>query len=57
MSIIGPALNGIIEQTSNQALKKVIAQLKDSVNEGNSFTTALSDHPRLFSLCPSLKAS
>lgn len=43
------ALNGLIEQTSNPALKKVVAQLKDSVNEGNSFTVALSDHPRLFS--------
>jgi len=44
-----PALNGLIEQTVNQSLKKVIAQLKDSVNEGNSFTSALSEHPRLFS--------
>ncbi|MCL7487653.1 MAG: type II secretion system inner membrane protein GspF [Desulfobulbaceae bacterium] len=43
------ALNGLIEQTSNQALKKVVAQLKDSVNEGNSFTAALAGHPRLFS--------
>jgi general secretion pathway protein F len=30
-------------------LKKVVAQLKDSVNEGNSFTAALAGHPRLFS--------
>ena len=44
-----PALNGLIEQTSNQALKKIIAQLKDSVNEGNSFTSSLAEHPRLFS--------
>lgn len=43
------ALNGLADQTQNQALKKVVAQLKDSVNEGNSFTIALSDHPRLFS--------
>lgn len=43
------ALNGLIDQTPNQALKRVVAQLKDSVNEGNSFTVALSDHPRLFS--------
>jgi general secretion pathway protein F len=43
------ALSGLIEQTSNQALKKVVAQLKDSVNEGNSFTAALAGHPRLFS--------
>lgn len=43
------SLNGLVEQTSNQALKKVVAQLKDAVNEGNSFTVALSEHPRLFS--------
>ncbi len=44
-----PALNGLIEQTSNQNFKKIIAQIKDAVNEGNSLTLALSDHPRLFS--------
>ena len=44
-----PALNGLIEQTTNQSLKKIIAQLKDSVNEGNSYTSALAEHPRLFS--------
>ena len=43
------ALNGLIEQTTNPALKKIIAQIKDAVNEGNSFTMALSEHPRLFS--------
>lgn len=44
-----PALNGLIEQTDNQTFKKIIAQLKDSVNEGNSFTSSLAEHPRLFS--------
>lgn len=44
-----PSLNGLIEQTSNQTLKKIVAQLKDSVNEGNSFSAALAEHPRLFS--------
>ncbi|HDL98737.1 MAG TPA: type II secretion system protein GspF [Desulfobacteraceae bacterium] len=44
-----PALNGLIEQTTNQSLKKIIAQIKDAVNEGNSLTAALSEHPRLFS--------
>ncbi|WP_457574895.1 type II secretion system inner membrane protein GspF [Desulfolithobacter sp.] len=43
------ALNGLIEQTTNKSLKKIIAQIKDSVNEGNSLTVALSEHPRLFS--------
>jgi len=44
-----PSLNGLIEQTPNPTLKKIIAQLKDSVNEGNSFTASLAEHPRLFS--------
>jgi len=44
-----PALNGLIEQTTNRAFKTVFAQIKDAVNEGNSLTSALTDHPRLFS--------
>ena len=43
------ALNGLIEQTANQSLQRVVAQMKDSVNEGNSFTATLAEHPRLFS--------
>jgi general secretion pathway protein F len=44
-----PALTGLIEQTGNKSLQTIIAQIKDSVNEGNSLTNALSEHPRLFS--------
>ena len=44
-----PALNGLIEQTGNRSLKTVLAQIKDAVNEGNSLTAALTEHPRLFS--------
>jgi general secretion pathway protein F len=44
-----PALNGLIEQTENRSLKMVLAQIKDAVNEGNSLTSALREHPRLFS--------
>ena len=44
-----PALKGLIEQTTNSALRTIIAQIKDGVNEGNSLTSALSEHPRLFS--------
>jgi len=44
-----PALNGLVEQTGNQSLHRVIAQIKDAVNEGNSLTSALEEHPRLFS--------
>jgi len=44
-----PALNGLIEQTTNPAFRTIITQIKDQVNEGNSLTTALSEHPRIFS--------
>ncbi|CAK8713687.1 General secretion pathway protein F [Candidatus Electronema halotolerans] len=44
-----PALTGLIEQTGNKSLQTIIAQIKDAVNEGNSLTNALSEHPRLFS--------
>ena len=44
-----PALDGLIEQTTNKTLKTIITQIKESVNEGNSLTSALSEHPRLFS--------
>jgi general secretion pathway protein F len=43
------ALNGLLEQTTNPALRTILAQIKDGVNEGNSLTSALSEHPRLFS--------
>ena len=38
-----------MEQTPNAPLKKIIAQIKESVNEGNSLTVSLTRHPRLFS--------
>ncbi len=44
-----PALTGLIEQTTNKTLQTIFTQIKDSVNEGNSLTSALSEHPRLFS--------
>jgi general secretion pathway protein F len=43
------ALNGLVEQTTNKTLQTIITQIKDSVNEGNSLTSALAEHPRLFS--------
>jgi general secretion pathway protein F len=33
----------------NPLLKKIVAQIKESVNEGNSLAFSLSQHPRLFS--------
>lgn len=42
------ALNALYEQTDSTALKKTIAQVRDSVNEGSSFADALSQHKRTF---------
>ncbi len=44
-----PALTGLIEQTENRTFKTILTQIKDAVNEGNSLTAALTEHPRLFS--------
>jgi general secretion pathway protein F len=44
-----PALNGLIEQTENRAFQTILTQIKDAVNEGNSLTSALDEHPKLFS--------
>ncbi len=43
------ALDSLVDQTRNSVLKKVIAQIKGAVNEGNSLTNALGEHPKLFS--------
>jgi general secretion pathway protein F len=43
------SLEGLIAQVPNPALKKIIAQIKESVNEGNSLAFALSSHPKIFS--------
>jgi len=43
------SLDALMEQTANASLKKIIAQIKESVNEGNSLTHSLSLHPKLFS--------
>lgn len=43
------SLSSLVEQTSNPAFKRVIAQIREKVNEGETLTRALSDHPKLFS--------
>ncbi len=43
------ALASLIEQSSNPALKRILAEIRDSVNEGSSLTNALSPYPKLFS--------
>jgi general secretion pathway protein F len=43
------SLDGLLSQSSNQILKKTIAQIKESVNQGNSLASSLSQHPKSFS--------
>jgi len=43
------ALDALMEQSTSPPLKRIIAQIKESVNEGNSLTLSLAKHPKLFS--------
>ena len=43
------ALDAIIEQTDNHALKRVIAQIREEIKEGRSFADALEKHRKAFS--------
>lgn len=43
------SINALISQTPNPLLKKILAEVKESVNEGNSLAASLSGHPRVFS--------
>ncbi|MCJ7594338.1 MAG: type II secretion system F family protein, partial [Desulfobacterales bacterium] len=43
------ALEALISQLSNPTFKRIMAEIKESVNEGNSLALALSKHPRVFS--------
>lgn len=43
------ALSSLIEQSSNSAFKRILAQIRDSVNEGATLTDSFAAHPRLFS--------
>ncbi len=43
------SLSSLTEQTGNVAFKKIISRIKDSVNEGNTLTSSLGEHPKLFS--------
>jgi general secretion pathway protein F len=43
------SLEGLISQITNPLLKKMMAEIKESVNEGNSLAHALSAYPRAFS--------
>ncbi len=43
------ALDAMLSHVTNPLLKKNMAQIKESVNEGNSLAFSLSQHPKLFS--------
>lgn len=43
------ALTALIDQTENVRLKKVITQVRESVNEGSSLADAMSRFPKVFS--------
>lgn len=43
------ALDALLSQVTNPLLKKNLAQIKESVNEGNSLAFSLSRHSKLFS--------
>ena len=43
------ALEGMIAQIENSTFKRILAQVKESVNEGNSLAFSLAQHPKIFS--------
>jgi type IV pilus assembly protein PilC len=45
---LSAALNGIMQQEANPTLRAVLSDLKQSVESGDDFSTALSRHPKLF---------
>lgn len=45
---LSQALGGIVEQEANPTLRRVLADLKESVEGGQDFSTALSRYPRYF---------
>jgi general secretion pathway protein F len=42
------SLESLVTQITNPTFKKIMAQVKDSVNEGNSLALSLSQHPKVF---------
>jgi general secretion pathway protein F len=43
------SLTALIEQTENSTLKRILTQVRESVNEGSSLAAALAQHRRAFS--------
>jgi general secretion pathway protein F len=47
VTLVG-SLDALIFQAANPVLKKIMAQVKESVNEGKSLAFSLSQHPKVF---------
>jgi general secretion pathway protein F len=43
------SLEALISHITNQMFKRIMAQIKESVNQGNSLAFSLSQHPKIFS--------
>lgn len=48
VTLVG-SLEAVVLQAGNPLLKKILAQIKESVNQGNSLAFSLSQHPNIFS--------
>lgn len=42
------SLNVLVSQTADGSLRKVLIQVKDAINEGNSLTNSISQFPHVF---------
>jgi general secretion pathway protein F len=42
------ALSGVLEQVNKPALRRVLSQVRERVNEGSSLSVALGEHPAVF---------
>ena len=42
------ALNALVDQTQNEKLKVILAQVRQDVNEGSSLAKATATHPKIF---------
>ena len=43
------SLTALIDQVESESLKKIVIQIREKVKEGNAFSDALAEHPRVFS--------
>jgi len=43
-----PSLSSLLSQTANPKLKKILAEVREQINEGESFAASLANYPRVF---------